>query len=426
MSEETEPEKTNSEPSSISKEENLDLAREMLRSGAQIENVVAASGLGRQRVLGLKGSLVKASKRLEVANKRSEAENERETGFQAENEPDGNIGVGMGSHVSAPIVTPEAPATFVVRPSLTREEWTKYSKMKTADLVSEIADLKSQNVSLQGVAQTRRGNGGGHDSYAENPYAQKILQIAEAKELKELLGLGKNGHESEAIKELKLEIRELKQSLQNNPLGFIKLGVDAFKAGTDSASKPQGIDPAQYILAGASMRESIEKNVQNQFSVGVQKSEIDLKLEAMRQGERIDFKRLELDEKKWERKEEAEGKKWELVEKGIKALASEPVAGFLQKVGGGVADRLHGPGGRIPMVDILCPNPNCGAKFKGNPSLSVLTCPSCGAGMVKKDQPSQPQPPTEPQPSEEQPSPGETRQETEPKGNDVSTDAEVK
>jgi hypothetical protein len=418
MSEETEPEKTNNKLERSSEEESLDMAKNMLKQGAQIENVVAASGLGRQRVLGLKGSLVKASKRLEAANKRTEAENERGTEIQAENEPDSNIGAGAASShvVPAPIVTPEAPATFVVRPSLTREEWSRYSKMKVVDLVSEIADLKSQNVSLQGVAQTRRGNGGGHDSYAENPYAQKILQIAEAKELKELLGLGKNDHESEAIKELKLEIRELKQSLQNNPLGFIKLGVDAFKAGTDSASKPQGIDPTLYVSTYRAGMADARENL----ATANAKSEIDLKLQEMQQSERLDYKKLEYEERRADKKDAADNKKWEFAEKGLKILTSEHAGAAIEAVGASMADKIRG--NRVPMTTITCPR--CDGRFKTNPQLPHAMCPSCGAMLEK---------PTEQQPAQEQPSdqpqaetvPSEEPKEQKPKI-DITSDEGVK
>jgi hypothetical protein len=154
-----------------------ELARTMLKEGASIEDVMSETTLTKPAILGLKGALAKANKRLVHASKPAyepanptEAETKPESAIQAESE--GDVGEGC---VNAPIpsstITPE---NFISRPALTREEWTRYSKMKVVDLVSEVADLKAQNASLQGLAQSRRGNGHGNNGH-EQPLSQREM-----------------------------------------------------------------------------------------------------------------------------------------------------------------------------------------------------------------------------------------------------------
>jgi hypothetical protein len=415
MSEETEPEKTNNKPSPSSQEASLMCARKLLREGIlPIEAISARTGLSIMAVRGLKGAQARAQKKLAAA----QADSKPQFQIQAEDEPNIDLNGGgvhppslnLTSANQAQAETLEtiggegvlhpspSPSNFVLRAAMTREEWSKYSKMKTADLVSEIADLKAQNASLQGVAQTRRGNGGGHDSYAENPYAQKILQIAEAKELKELLGLGKNDHEDN---ELSRRLDRIETKLDNNKQGNELLQVA--KALTElSRPKGEGRDPVEYVLAGNQMRSDIEKNVQSQYSTGVQKSRIDLELEAMQQSERLDYKKLEYDERRADKKEQADNKKWEFADKVVKFFGSEHAGAAIEAVGASMADKIRGS--RVPMTTVICPH--CTGKFRTNPELPHAMCPNCGAMLDK---------PTEQQPQPQEPSQSE-QHEPEPKG----------
>jgi hypothetical protein len=264
-------------------------------------------------------------------------------------------------------------------------------------------------------------NSNGHTKmYSDNPYTTRIWQLAEARDLKEVLGLGKNEKNDDLERKFeRLEDKIEKLGTKSSVPDVTKQIVDALRLGFDMAPKGGGPDQLTVYRSG---RQDEQKTFENAVKQGETNS-LDLQLEQMKENERIDFARLAFDEKKWERKEEAEGKKWELVEKGFKALASEPVAGFLQKVGGGVADHLHGPGGRIKLDDVVCPN--CGAKLKVNPKLDMVICNSCGAGLSR--QPGSP-PQAEPQPQQPQAEtvpPEESTEEQKPKI-DITSDEGVK
>jgi hypothetical protein len=188
----------------------------------------------------------------------------------------------------------------------------------------------------------------------------------------------------------------------------IKQVLDAIKLGVDLVPKGGGRDPIADILAGNQMRESIEKNVQSQYSTGVQKSRIDLELEAMQQSERLDYKKLEFDERQADKKEAAENKKWEFAEKVVKFLGSDHAGAAIEAVGASMADKIRGS--RVPMTTVICPH--CTGKFRTNPELPHAMCPNCGAML---DKPTEQQPRAEPETETPKPEP-------EPSA-DVSTDA---
>lgn len=453
MSEETEPEKTNSKPERSSQEASLMYARKLLREGIlPIEDISAKTGLSVMAVRGLKGAQARAQKKLVEAQTHSmstQAVSKPQFQIQAEDEPI-DLSEGAGSHTPSLNLTSAnqaqaetlgtiggegvshpspSPSNFVLRAAMTREEWTKYSKMKTADLVSEIADLKAQNASLQGVGQTGRGNGEGHSNngFGGENYIDALGRLVDKlsmqKQAEKVVDRMFPSEKDDS--ELSRRLDRIETKLDSAKQGSELLQVA--KALTELARPNQpGRDPAADILLGNQMRESIEKNVQSQYSVGVAKSEIDLKLQEMQQSERLDYKKLDFDVMKWQRQEQKGDTYVELLKDGIKTISSGPIGKMIENYGGAKAEQVRNQGARIKTVDVVCPR--CTNKFRANPDLQTLFCPTCGAGLTKQE----PQPQAEPQPSEAQPEPTETEPEpkgpsTEDKGTDVTTDAlEVK
>jgi transcriptional regulator with XRE-family HTH domain/ribosomal protein S27E len=250
----------------------------------------------------------------------------------------------------------------------------------------EDAELRSEKQRLKAEIDVKRLRARSRylDFIAEHPEAYVYHQQ-------------RNGHdasrENETIKDLKQEVRDLKQSLQNNPLGYMKLGVDAFKAGADTVSKGQGVNPMEYVTAGINLRADVEKNVQSQFSVGVQKGEADIKIEDMRQHERIDMRRLDMAEKELDHKLASEGKTIEQVKDLVKTVTEGPIGKAIENIGGATSDRIRG--GRS-LIKVQCPN--CQNTFGVNPTLPVVKCVHCGAELKAA---SQPQQETQPQQTEQ-------------------------
>jgi len=295
--------------------------------------------------------------------------------------------------------TPEARTNYVLRPGATAEEFQRYMKMKKEDLIADNVNLKAQVASLQGVGQTGRGNGEGHsnngfggENYIDalGRLVDKLSMQKQAEKVVDRMFPSEKKNDRED-NELSRRLDRIENKLDNSKQGSELLQVA--KALTELARpKGEGRDPIEYVLAGNQMRSDIEKNVQGQYSVGVAKSEIDLKLQEMQQSERLDFKKLDFDVMKWQQ-EQAKTDKY--IELG-KSLIEGPLGKLISGVGEGAKNRIEG-GPRVPMVDVPCPK--CHNKFKANPELLTVSCPFCGSSLQK--QPSQPPPTQVEQPSDE-------------------------
>ena len=137
------------------------------------------------------------------------------------------------------------------------------------------------------------------------------------------------------------------------------------------------------------------RTISNELGLSpAQKSEIDLKLKEMEQLERIENRRLDYEERKVERKEEAEIKKWEQIGK----ILEGPIGKVVENMGKAGADKLRGrPTSSIKPVSITCPNPTCGKQFLADENASIVICSHCGAVLEKQPIPqTQPQPPPQP------------------------------
>ena len=156
------------------------------------------------------------------------------------------------------------------------------------------------------------------------------------------------------------------------------------------------VNPADYI-------KNIKAMASDLGLTGGGKTELDLKLEEMKQNRETDNRKIELEEKKWEYEKQNEGKTLETV----KEILQGPVGDVIKNIGSAGADRVRGPTkGGENMTQVQCPS--CRGVFMANPNLAVIGCPNCGAKLEKQQAPS-PTPPIipepEPQTQLEQPKP---------------------
>lgn len=138
------------------------------------------------------------------------------------------------------------------------------------------------------------------------------------------------------------------------------------------------------------------------------RSELDLKLEEMKQNREIDMKKLDWEEKKYEMEQDADSRKWEQIANILKG----PVGDVMKSLGAAGADRVRG--GRQPnhAAKILKPVqtqcPNCSSKIFVDAEAETAVCGNCGAVLQKQGQQpvEQSQPPPAPETThvEEQPS----------------------
>jgi hypothetical protein len=202
-----------------------------------------------------------------------------------------------------------------------------------------------------------------------------------------------NPRQDSEITKLREEIRDLKQSIQNQGTG--KLVLESIATGFNMAPKSSGRDPMEYLMAGNNLRESVEKNVQSQYSHGVEKNMIDLKLAEMGQLERIENKKIDLTEKRHDEAIEERNQIYGIVKEAIKG----PVETLTRSLGSAAADKIRGIPKAPQIVDVTCPA--CSRVFKADGDARVLICGFCGAQLQKQGSP----PPQQPQPIPETPQP---------------------
>lgn len=124
------------------------------------------------------------------------------------------------------------------------------------------------------------------------------------------------------------------------------------------------------------------KEMSGALGLGNSRSEIDLKLEEMRENKEIDMKRLDWEQEKWKMEQEADQNKWEQISK----ILSGPLGQAVQGIGNAGADRLRGgrgnPAAQAPkVVQTQCPN--CGNRIFVDAEADTAICGNCGAILQK-------------------------------------------
>lgn len=150
----------------------------------------------------------------------------------------------------------------------------------------------------------------------------------------------------------------------------------------------QRIDPLEYLksIKQASSDLGLSQNT---------RSEIDLKLEEMREMHDIEMAKYGFETRKWEYSKANEGKTIEQVKDLVKTVTEGPIGKAIENIGGGAADRLRtGKGSNTPLVKVICPK--CHGQFAVNPALRIVTCVHCGETLQSAQEPPQAQaPPTD-------------------------------
>lgn len=128
------------------------------------------------------------------------------------------------------------------------------------------------------------------------------------------------------------------------------------------------------------------------LGVGGGTSEIDIKLEEMRESRDLDNKRLEWEQEKYKLENEADLHKWEQIGR----ILQGPVGDVIKNVGNAGADRVRGKGGnakggqKMPKpTQTQCPN--CQHVIFVDADAESAVCGSCGA-ILQRQASSQPQP----------------------------------
>jgi len=305
---------------------------------------------------------------------------------------DGGAETGIGSHPSLPIPAPPSfPQNGVLFDygMLQAIEDTLTTKQAKANFRAAVA-LSEEKARLNrnnGHGSSEGHSNNGHVSYesGEEQEARAMAKYIDAKRRKLFLDEDKPKHESDP------------QKAVSQLLEAIKLGVDLVPRGG-------GSDRLGDYRSG---RQDEQKTFENAVRSG-ETNLNDLRLEDMRQLERLENRKLEFEIDKYDRKEAKTDKYIELG----KSLIEGPLGKLISGVGEGAKNRIEG-GPRLPLVSVPCPK--CHNKFKTNPELLIVSCPYCGSTLEKQPSQSQaepaPQPSTETEP-EAQPSPGETQQES--------------
>ncbi len=399
------------------------LARTLLEQGVSIEEAMAKSGLSKPACQGLKGVLVKAQKRLNTRSEPTEAISKPEIQIQAEDELDtepyqigGEAEVGVVSH---PSPTSSSPSSLDEKPQYIVRDGSAFIHWDTASAIAFRESLPNPQKKLfdgylalgQKSWKDQIQNHNGHGSSVS--YEPKD-SVKEAKA--RIYTVYADWMEQQAIENMADKMRNPKGATEKGEQLGVKEIIEIMKLLLGGKGEQQlgvkDLVEVSKLFAGSSMKETL--GVVDYITQAKEKgqsitlNEIALKLEEMKQTGHLDDRRLDFELLKWEKQQEGEANKWELLKDGIKTISSGPIGKMIENYGGAKAEQVRNQGARIKTVDVPCPT--CKNKFKVNPELLTVSCPFCGSQLSK--QPSQQAVPETP-PTEPQPSPEETQQETE-------------
>jgi hypothetical protein len=375
----------------------LEDARTLLEQGLTIDDVVAKSGLNRAKVLGMKGAIVRAAKRLEAAAKQTEAISKPQIQIQAGNKPQLEAPIRNDGHdIEETVETSPRQSS----PSNLLDKLAYYQKIPAKDAIIQ---LIKENSMLE--AQVIRNNGHGNPNFfyesGEDELDREMAKLVKAKRLK-LLSDDGNG-------EVEKRLDRIENKLEN-PKGSDPLAtsVQLAKYFSDmSRPKGEGVDPANYIQQGINMVKEVEKNINNPSP----KNQFDLQLENMRQNGELDRDKLHWEITKFNQQKEDERQSSKDLMSIVGKVVDGPIADLTKSVGGAAARKIDGMGrsSSVPKVaQIDCPS--CKGRFDVIEGAKTVICPNpnCKAILSLQTQPAQQ--PQEPQPEQPQPSATEQAQ----------------
>jgi ribosomal protein S27E len=127
------------------------------------------------------------------------------------------------------------------------------------------------------------------------------------------------------------------------------------------------------------------------------KTEIDLKHEEMQQTERLENRRITMEEEDKRYKREHEGDTVETVKEIFKTVSEGPIGRAIENMGGGAADRIRaGKGNNTSLIKAQCPQ--CHGQFMVNPALPIVQCNHCGTTLLAQQNSNSPPPVPQAQP----------------------------
>jgi ribosomal protein L37AE/L43A/DNA-binding CsgD family transcriptional regulator len=320
-------------------------AKAMLTSGLQADEIATKTGLTRNQVLGLKGRLVRMAKAR--SNSQEATEPIRPKPTETEEIP-----------LEEPKPNPKPSYSSNILDKLAY-----FQKLPSKDAIVQLVrqnDLLETALKNNGHEEVTREAYSGYPPSVKTPEDMvdfEMARLIKAKRQKLLLG------EDEPKSE---------QGLFN-----------AYVKGFEHASPKAQADPLAVYRLGRGDEAKTQENAIRAVATNLE----DLKLEAMRQEERLDNKKLDFEEKKWEAGQTDKGQLIGLASEALKG----PIGKAIESLGSSAADRLRtgkqrdlGP---IQPTQVVCPQ--CKKPFFADPRQSIIICGNCGSNLAK--QPSQAQ-----------------------------------
>lgn len=197
------------------------------------------------------------------------------------------------------------------------------------------------------------------------------------------------------------------QQPQQDPMQIYKVVTEMIRPfQEDARAREKEVNELRYkeleskIINPADYFKNIKAMASDMGLTGGGKTEADLKLEEMQQTERLETRKINLQEKELDHKLANEGKSIEQITDFVKTVGEGPIGRAIENLGAGAADRVRGNAPKAGnMTQVQCPS--CKGIFAANPNLAVIGCPQCGAKLEKQQAP----PPTPPITPEPQPEP---------------------
>ena len=375
-------------------------AKSLLISGLQPQEVASRTGLSLNQVYGLQ-------ERLKRQQKSHQAPTEETKQNQA----------------SLPTRTIEAPSqdnndevppipsgSVLLQPSDVEAIRNMIPKSHQSTYIAHI-DLASKRQS-----QINRNDGHGSQPYYDG-YGSENPELAKQKA--RIFKIYGDWMEQQTIDNMAEKMRNPKGATKDVTELVFKAFSEGIGTALKLASSKEGMGLSDYVNLTNAIRTQATKEIV--ATAGGNKSEIDLKLEEMRESHDIDMKKIEMDWQKYLDSKESQKELMGTVKDVVKIVGEGPIGKIISDLGEGAKNRIEG-GPRVPMVKVQCPS--CGAGFSANQRLEQVMCPACGANLQRQPTPEVSSAPTTTQP--EQPETPPQPQSTEPKPETIPTSIEKK
>lgn len=371
-----------------SEQPSLEDARTLLLQGAPVDDVVARSGLSRAKVLGMKGAIAKAAKRLKAANKPTKEETKPQSEIQAENKPQLEATMRNDGHD----IEESSPRQSF--PSDLLDTLGYYQKMPAKDAIIQ---LVKENSMLKG--QVNRNNGHGTAPfYYPNSEGELEHEMAENIKWKRYKGMmGEDTLTKDDVERIieKAVIKSQKEGSSDlKGVDYVLKLIEILKGMSPGPQKSQA-EEALTTLALSLVKENTQaRGASNQ---------IDLKIQEMLQNERLENKKIDFEILKHEEGKEGEKQLYTLI--GQLVGADGLIGKGVSALGSFTKNRIE-RGGQpsVPkVIEFACPT--CQKPVKTLEGTKTVLCQNCNALLALQTQQPTPQPSQEPQQESPQPQP---------------------